>query len=58
MALFGQTGTERQVERQIVRFRAGVGNLEDDIVSVEEPLEVRVGAVSVAVIMRTPRDDF
>ena len=58
MALFGQTGTERQVERQIVRFRAGVGHLEDDIVSVEEPLEVRVGAVSVAVIMRTPRDDF
>ncbi len=58
MALFGQTGTERQVERRIVRWRDGKALAEEDVVSVEEPLEVRVGAASVAVIMRTPGDDF
>lgn len=58
MALFGNTSTQRQVERPIVRWRESGAKAVDDVVTVEEPLEVRVGGVSVAVIMRTPREDF
>lgn len=58
MELFGNTTTQRQVERSIVRWREDEAKVEDDVVTVEEPLELRVGGVSIAVIMRTPRDDF
>jgi FdhD protein len=37
---------------------AGVSAARDDRVAVEEPLEIRVGAETLAVTMRTPGDDF
>ncbi len=58
MDLFGTTDEQRQVERSIVRWRAEAGQAESDVISVEEPLEVRIGGHAVAVIMRTPGDDF
>lgn len=48
----------RVVERSIWRVREGEQAAVDDRVTVEEPLEIRVGEDSVAVIMRTPRHDF
>ena len=35
----------------------GPGRAADDLVAVEEPLEIRVGGRSVAVVMRTPGHD-
>ncbi|MGB1719741.1 MAG: formate dehydrogenase accessory sulfurtransferase FdhD [Candidatus Latescibacterota bacterium] len=58
MDLFGRVQNGRQVESQIVRWRDSEARAERDIVSVEEPLEVRIEGNSVAVIMRTPGDDF
>ena len=58
MDLFGRVQNQRQVESQIVRWRDSEARAERDIVSVEEPLEVRIEGNSVAVIMRTPGDDF
>jgi FdhD protein len=52
---------ERQARieaRSIWRVRNGQRALEDDLVTVEEPLEIRVAGESVAVIMRTPCNDF
>ncbi len=48
----------RVAERPIWRVREGEQATEDDQVTVEEPLEIRVGEESVAVIMRTPQHDF
>lgn len=42
---------------RIVRFRDGVATACDDAVATEEPLELRVGGRSVAVVMRTPGHD-
>ena len=58
MDVFGRVQGQRQVESQIVRWRDSESRAEWDIVSVEEPLEVRVEGTAVAVIMRTPGDDF
>jgi FdhD protein len=43
---------------RILRFEAGVFGARQDRVSVEEPLEIRVGATTLAVTMRTPGHDF
>ncbi len=57
----------RETERiRILRIRNGTGAREDDVVTVEEPLEIRVTRFgergpethSVSVTMRTPGDDF
>ena len=48
----------RVVTRPIWRVREGDRSSTDDRVTVEEPLEIRVGEESVAVIMRTPCHDF
>ena len=58
MDVFGRVQDQRQVESQIVRWRDSEALAERDVVSVEEPLEVRVEGTAVAVIMRTPGDDF
>jgi FdhD protein len=42
----------------ILRFETGVFGAREDRVSVEEPLEIRVGATTLAVTMRTPGHDF
>jgi FdhD protein len=42
----------------ILRVGAGAPERRDDRVSVEEPLEIRVGAETLAVTMRTPGHDF
>jgi FdhD protein len=44
--------------QRILRFEAGVFAAREDRVSVEEPLEIRVGATTLAVTMRTPGHDF
>jgi FdhD protein len=48
----------RLVSRAIVRLREESSQVCEDSLSVEEPLEIRVGEEAIAVIMRTPRDDF
>jgi FdhD protein len=42
----------------IVRFGAGAPERREDRVTVEEPLEIRVGGQTLAVTMRTPGHDF
>ena len=42
----------------ILRFEKGVLAARQDRISVEEPLEIRVGATTLAVTMRTPGHDF
>ncbi len=44
--------------QRIVRYEAGVPSSREDRVTVEEPLEIRVGAQTLAVTMRTPGHDF
>ena len=46
------------VRRGIVRLGEGVSEVCQDTLTVEEPLEIRIGTQAIAVIMRTPRDDF
>ena len=46
------------VSRGIVRLREGASQVCQDPLTVEEPLEIRIGEQAIAVIMRTPRDDF
>ncbi len=43
---------------RVVRFEAGEASPREDRVTVEEPLEIRVGATTLAVTMRTPGHDF
>ena len=49
---------KRLVERRIVRYRENAGQVCDDVLTMEEPLEIRLEGEAIAVIMRTPRDDF
>jgi FdhD protein len=42
---------------EIVRHAAASAGSDDDTVAVEEPLEIRLGDVVLAVVMRTPGDD-
>jgi FdhD protein len=43
---------------RIVRYESGAATEREDRVTVEEPLEIRVGAQTLAVTMRTPGHDF
>ncbi len=43
---------------RILRFEGGAFGAREDRVSVEEPLEIRVGPTTLAVTMRTPGHDF
>ena len=49
---------QRVTQRPIWRFRESDKAVEDDQVTVEEPLEIRVEETPIAVVMRTPRHDF
>ena len=49
---------ESVVGRTILRIREGLRVEADDWVVVEEPLEIRVGGESLAIIMRTPGHDL
>ncbi|MGF1667549.1 MAG: formate dehydrogenase accessory sulfurtransferase FdhD [Acidimicrobiia bacterium] len=40
--------------RRVIRFVDGVATSADDLLAVEEPLEIRLAGVPVAVLMRTP----
>jgi len=42
----------------VVEWNAGGDRSGEDAVTVEEPIEIRVGGASVSVTMRTPGDDF
>lgn len=48
---------DRTQAAKIVRWRWGERECEEDLLAVEEPLELRVGGESLAVIMRTPGHD-
>ncbi len=48
--------TEAVIARRVVRLRDEVEIFDDDLV-VEEPVEIRLGGVPLAVVMRTPGDD-
>jgi FdhD protein len=49
---------ERLRPDSILHLRGGEAEVRPDLLTVEEPLEIRVGGQPVAVLMRTPRDDF
>jgi FdhD protein len=52
------SGIVTSVARRLQRWsRKGIGPAEQDAVAIEEPLEIRVGGKSVAVVMRTPGHD-
>lgn len=68
LELFTNVNTEEDFQRiekgrfdesvRIVRHRKGIGGqIVDDVVASEEPLEVRVNGQSIAVMMRTPGHD-
>ena len=57
MDLADEGGPAVKSER-IVRFGAGAPERREDRVTVEEPLEIRVGGQTLAVTMRTPGHDF
>jgi FdhD protein len=42
---------------RVVRWRRGGRDAHDDVLAAEEPLELRVGGVPIAVVMRTPGHD-
>lgn len=52
------TTQQRVVERDIVKLTSNRDEPGADAVTVEEPLEIRIHGESVAVVMRTPKDDF
>ena len=49
---------ERVKSTPVVEWNAGHDRAGEDAVTVEEPLEIRIGGESVSVTMRTPGDDF
>ena len=49
---------QRVTQRPIWCFREADQAAADDLVTVEEPLEIRVDETPIAVVMRTPRHDF
>jgi FdhD protein len=53
-----RTPSERVKTTPVVEWNGGEHRRIADDVVVEEPLEIRVGGVSVSVTMRTPGDDF
>jgi FdhD protein len=50
-------GSATAVRRAVVRVREQGVRRADDHIAVEEPLEIRLGGLSLAVTMRTPGDD-
>ncbi len=48
----------RFTRRPIVRLDGVSGRGEDDTLTLEEPLEIRLQGEAIAVVMRTPKDDF
>lgn len=48
----------RLARRQIVRLDGDVGRDDEDALTLEEPLEIRLNGEAIAVVMRTPKDDF
>jgi FdhD protein len=48
----------RTADRRVVRIEAGKRRERSDSLAVEEPLEIRVSGVPLAVTMRTPGNDF
>ncbi|MBE1494685.1 FdhD protein [Amycolatopsis lexingtonensis] len=44
--------------RRVVRVRDGAHTMRPDTLTVEEPLEIRVGGKALSITMRTPGDDF
>ncbi len=44
--------------RRVVRVRDGAHTTRPDTLTVEEPLEIRVGGKALSITMRTPGDDF
>ena len=55
----GRRGPSRAARRRVTRYPAGggEGEVEEDAVAVEQPLEIRVDGAPLAVTMRTPGDD-
>ena len=53
-----EAAQSRLVERQIVCLDEGDARVRADALTVEEPLEIRLDGEAIAVVMRTPRDDF
>jgi FdhD protein len=49
--------SERYTTRPVERFDAGDGGHIEDRVALEAPMEIRIGATPIAVLMRTPGDD-
>ena len=49
---------DRVAARRITRIQHGSANVDCDSLTTEEPLEIRIGNDPIAVIMRTPQDDF
>ena len=48
----------RLVKSAVIRCQEQSAQTCEDVLTVEEPLEIRLGEEPIAVIMRTPRDDF
>lgn len=49
---------ERLRAQSILRLEGAQAEAREDLLTVEEPLEIRIGGQPVAVLMRTPREDF
>jgi FdhD protein len=52
------SATSTRVVEDVVAWKADTTTAKDDLITVEEPLEIRFAGLSVAVTMRTPGDDF
>lgn len=53
-----QTVSSRAVQRDVVSYRQSQSLSRSDLVTTEDPLEIRLHGQAIAVIMRTPLDDF
>ena len=53
-----QTVSSRAVQRDVVSYRQPQSLSRSDLVTTEDPLEIRLHEQAIAVIMRTPLDDF
>jgi len=53
-----QTISSRVVQRDVVSYRQSRSVSRSDLVTTEDPLEIRLHGQAIAVIMRTPLDDF
>lgn len=44
--------------QSVLRLQGALGEMRDDALTVEEPLEIRIAGQALAVLMRTPGEDF